>query len=256
MKNFETVRQKGREIRNQLGLDDDTGLESAPGYEAMADTLVFAEIWGREGLGLRDRMIATLCVLSARERHQALEAYVGAAVRIGMSALTINEVFIHAGLYAGFVTAESAMKIAMPVYAREGVLDSLSAEGMDAPAPEDWDRVGRELMATLHGERAQSGYANPGHSTTSALYSLAIEYAYGGLWHRPGLTRRERFICSVATFATIDHLGQLKKFSQSGIDNDLTPEEVVEIIMQTAPYSGFPRALNALVAVEDVVNAS
>ena len=80
MSKIETARRKGQEIRRQLGLDGDIGLESAPGYEAMSDSLVFGEIWGREGLELRERMIATLCVLSARERHLALEDYVGAAV--------------------------------------------------------------------------------------------------------------------------------------------------------------------------------
>jgi len=33
----------------------------------------------------------------------------------------------------------------------------------------------------------------------------------------------------------------------------LTQEQVVEVIMQTAPYTGFPRALNALSAFNDAL---
>ena len=60
-------------------------------------------------------------------------------------------------------------------------------------------------------------------------------------------------ICAVAAFTAIDLLPQLEKFAQSALTTGLNREEVIEIIMQTAPYSGFPRALNALSAFDDVL---
>ncbi|NQV58634.1 MAG: carboxymuconolactone decarboxylase family protein, partial [Alphaproteobacteria bacterium] len=60
-------------------------------------------------------------------------------------------------------------------------------------------------------------------------------------------------ICAVAAFTAIDHLPKLAKFSQSALNTGLTRVQIVEIIMQTAPYSGFPRALNALSAFDDAL---
>jgi alkylhydroperoxidase/carboxymuconolactone decarboxylase family protein YurZ len=108
-------------------------------------------------------------------------------------------------------------------------------------------------MRTLHSGRSEQGYASPDHATTADLYNLAIQYGYGALWHRPDLDRRQRLICALATFTALDGHVQLGRFVRSALDVDLTREEIVEVLMQTAPYSGFPRALNALVIAGDAM---
>jgi 4-carboxymuconolactone decarboxylase len=47
--------------------------------------------------------------------------------------------------------------------------------------------------------------------------------------------------------------GQLKKFAKSALNIGLTREEVIEALIQTAPYGGFPRALNALAVAGEVL---
>ena len=74
------------------------------------------------------------------------------------------------------------------------------------------------------------------------------------MWNRPGLDRRERMIVAVAAFTALDYHTQFGKFVQSAINIGMTKAEAVEIIMQTAPYSGFPRALNALVIADEVLD--
>ncbi|MEM7255188.1 MAG: carboxymuconolactone decarboxylase family protein [Pseudomonadota bacterium] len=244
------LRQDGLKMRQTLGLANDLHGDLSPGYRGMADELVFGGIWSRPNLGLGERMISVLCVLSARERHTHLDAYVGSALHIGLAPRAVQEVLIHAGLYAGFVTSESALAIANEVFAQHGV----SPEETDI-LNGDFEAAGEELKVALHGARSAKGYADPDHPTTGDLYWLATTYGYGALWNRPGLSRRDRFVCAVATFTTIDHHGQLQKFIESGLA-ELERQEVIEIIMQTAPYSGFPRALNALAVAAEVLPAA
>ena len=125
MSTRQELKAQGERIRAELGLPEDVHAEAVPGFSGMMDELCLGAIWGRPGLGMRERMIAVLCVLSARERHGVLRAYVGAGLRIGLEARTIQEVFVHAGLYAGFVTSESALAIANEVFEAKG----------DTPAP-------------------------------------------------------------------------------------------------------------------------
>jgi 4-carboxymuconolactone decarboxylase len=49
---------------------------------------------------------------------------------------------------------------------------------------------------------------------------------------------------------------QLRKFAGSARNVGLTREEVIEAVIQTAPYGGFPRALNGLAILSEVFQAA
>jgi len=129
-----------------------------------------------------------------------------------------------------------------------------ASEGVTLPAPaalpEDLAAAGREKMAELHGGLSTQGYASPDNVTTGPLYSIAIDYGYGFLWQRPGLSRRHRFICAIASFTALGLDTQVAKFAISAERQDLTRSQVVEVVMQVAPYNGFPRSLNALALID------
>ena len=118
---------------------------------------------------------------------------------------------------------------------------------------EELDAKGHEMMQRLHGERSQNGYAAPGNKITSQLYPVAIQYGYGEIWHRPGLDYRGRMICALGAFTALNLESQLEKFMQSALNVGLSQQEVIECLIQTAPYSGFPKALNALAMAERIL---
>ncbi|MDP7548011.1 MAG: carboxymuconolactone decarboxylase family protein [Alphaproteobacteria bacterium] len=248
----EDLRRSGAAIREKLGFPaNSTETELAPGMNRLAEEFVWGSIWARPGLALEDRMLAALSALTSKQRLPQLRRYIGAALHIGVPPRSIQEVFIHCGLYSGFPTILNALALANEVFAEQGVVvPDAEMPDMDAEA---LMALGRETMFTLHGERAEGGYAAPDNMTTAALYPTAIAYGYGELWNRPGLDHRQRMICAVAAFTAIDLLTQLAKFAQSALNTGLSREQIVEIIMQTGPYSGFPRALNALSAFDDAL---
>ena len=111
------------------------------------------------------------------------------------------------------------------------------------------------MLEALHGSRGYEGYAAPDNRVTGALYPVAIQYGYGEIWHRPGLDRRQRALCAVAAFTALRLEGQVRKFGQSALNAGLAGGEIIEAVIQTAPYSGFAPALNALAALSDVLPA-
>ena len=123
----------------------------------------------------------------------------------------------------------------------------------DDASLQNLDASGRDLMANLHGERSDAGYAAPDNAVTSALYAGAIRYGYGNIWQRPGLDLRQRVICAIASFVTLGLDGQLKKFGASAKNAGLSDGEVIETVVQTAPYAGYPKALNALTILSEVL---
>jgi alkylhydroperoxidase/carboxymuconolactone decarboxylase family protein YurZ len=252
------LRRRGEEIRARLERSGslsghgENG-DPAPGYSRFITELVFGGVWGRPGLPLEDRMVCTLAVLSALQRLPQLRSYIGAALDIGLEPRAILEVFVQCGLYSGFSTADTSLAEANAIFAARGIAVP------DEPVREDefdvLEERGQQIMAELHGERGRQGYAAPGNPITGALFASAVQYGYGELWDRPGLDRRGRMLCAVAAFTAMGLDGQVRKFSQSALNVGLTQEEIVEAIIQTGPYGGFPLALNALALFSDAVSS-
>lgn len=254
MTNREDLRRSGAAIRAKLGFAPNSPeTELAPGLDHLAEEAVWGSVWARPGLALDDRMLAVLAVLTSRQRLPQLRRYIAAALHIGLSPRTIQEVFIHCGLYSGFPTILNALALAAEVFAERGIVVA-ETELADRDG-EALMALGRETMRSLHGERAEEGYAAPDNATTAALYPTAIAYGYGEIWNRPDLDHRQRMICAVAAFTAIDQAPQLAKFALSARNTGLAGEQIIEIIIQTAPYSGFPRALNALSAYAAALQA-
>jgi 4-carboxymuconolactone decarboxylase len=247
----EEIRRKGAAIREKFGFVGTSNVSQlAPGLEKLAEEMVFGTIWARPHLALED---PTLAALMSQQRLPQIKRYVGAALKIGVPARTVQEVFIHCSLYNGFPAALNALIEAKAAFAEAGVtVPETEIPDLDADA---LMALGVETMNGLHQDRAQQGYAAPDDPITSQLYPAAIAYGYGEIWNRPDLDFRQRGICAVASFTSIDHLPQVAKFGQSAMNVGVTKQQVIEAIIQTGPYTGFPRALRALTAFGEALGS-
>jgi alkylhydroperoxidase/carboxymuconolactone decarboxylase family protein YurZ len=247
----EELRRRGAELGKQLRPPASAAGEAVPGFADFIAEVVYGGIWGRPNLALADRSICTLAALGLLQRWAQLKPMVGAALDHGLSPRNILEVFMQAGLYGGFDTTETAAACAHEVFEERGC--TVPEEPPRSDSNEVLDARGRELMASLHGERGQEGYAAPGNAITGELHPAAIRYGYGELWFRPGLNHRQRMLCALASFTVLGLERQLRKFSVSALNVGLTRQEIIEAVIQTGPYGGFPRALNGLAIIGDVL---
>jgi 4-carboxymuconolactone decarboxylase len=242
------LRKHGEVVRAKLF--GDRALEGAhPDFDALVLETTYGAIWSRPGLDLQDRLVCTLAALCAVQQLTQLRRYVHAGLNIGLPVDAPYTIFAQIGIYAGFAATEAAMAAADDAYRERGVARRREpgAEQLDV-----MERRGRELMAALHGERGTKGYAAPENPLTSRLYPLTIPYGYGEIWQRPGLELRQRAMVSLAGFTALQMPDQVRKFGPSAMNVGLTLDEVCEAIIQTAPYSGYAPALNALRWLSDV----
>jgi 4-carboxymuconolactone decarboxylase len=207
----------------------------------------YGGIWSRPGLALQDRLICAIAALGVGPRLKALRRHIGAGLDHGLSAEAIREILVQASLYAGFSAAEETLELAGQVFAERGI--QFPADPPEDASLEELDSRGAALMAALHGARATQGYASPDNPVTGRLYPSAIRYGYGEIWSRPGLEPRQRALVAIAAFTALRLPEQVSKFGQSALNIGLTEIEVLEAIIQTAPLTGFPPALNALGAI-------
>lgn len=240
----EDLRARGRAVCGELKGAGFAARDLVPGFDDFMAEVVHGGIWERPHLTKPERAICSLAVLSVLQRLSALKGMVATALDLGLSARNVLEVFVQVGLYAGFVTTEASAEVAREVLAARGM--AVAPEPPRTDSLEALDQLGAQVMAKLHGERATQGYAAPGNAITGELYPAAIRYGYGELWSRPGLDHRQRMLAAVAAFTAMGLESQLEKFSRSALNVGLTKAQVIEAVIQTGPYGGFPRALNGL----------
>jgi 4-carboxymuconolactone decarboxylase len=245
---------RGEAMRARLFGDETAapgGADAAPGFHRLMSEVAYGIVWSRPGLALADRMICTLAALGAVQQLPQLRRHVKAALRIGLEPRTIQEVLLQIGVYAGFAASEEALDVAQAMFTECEV--SVPADGLEAASLEALADRGDALLQALHGDRGRQGYAAPDNPVTGALYPVAVQYGYGEIWFRPGLDRRQRALCAVAGFTALRLESQLKKFGQSALNVGCSRTEVIEAVIQTAPFSGFAPALNALAALADAL---
>jgi 4-carboxymuconolactone decarboxylase len=241
--NRQDLRHQGEAVLRSL-----FGSTAQPaGLAHLLTEAAYGTIWSRPGLAISDRLLCAIAALATFPRLVALRRHLVSALQHGLDAEAIREILVQASLYAGFSAAEETLALAGEIFAQHGI--QFPADPPEDATLDQLDSRGAALMHRLHGDRATQGYAAPDNPVTGALYPSAIRYGYGEIWSRPGLTHRQRALVAVAAFTAMRLPEQVGKFGQSALNLGVSREEVIEAIIQTAPYFGFPPALNALGAL-------
>lgn len=84
------------------------------------------------------------------------------------------------------------------------------------------------------------------------LDNLVVEFGFGDIYSREGLTNQQRTIATIASLVTLGTEPQLELHINSGLNIGLTQKEIVGTVVHLIPYTGFPRVLNALKVVKKV----
>src|ERR1700691_738804 len=83
-----------------------------------------------------------------------------------------------------------------------------------------------------------------------------IEYTdkmlYGEVWERPGLSRRDRSLITVAALLAMGRDKQLEGHLARALANGVTKDEIGELITHLAFYAGWPAAMTAALVAKDV----
>jgi 3-oxoadipate enol-lactonase/4-carboxymuconolactone decarboxylase len=108
--------------------------------------------------------------------------------------------------------------------------------------------VRREVLGAAHVDRATAAATE----LTADFQELITEYAWGGIWTRPGLDRRSRSLITLTALVARGHHEELAMHLRAARTNGVTVEEIKELLMQTAIYCGVPDANTAFRIAQQV----
>lgn len=88
---------------------------------------------------------------------------------------------------------------------------------------------------------------------TAPLQKLVTEYCWGEVWGRTGLERKTRSFLNLAMLIALNRPNELRLHMRGAVNNGVTKEEILEVVLQAAIYCGVPAALDAMKAAKEVI---
>ncbi|MBV8316118.1 MAG: carboxymuconolactone decarboxylase family protein [Planctomycetaceae bacterium] len=82
--------------------------------------------------------------------------------------------------------------------------------------------------------------------------AYVVEFLSGEIWSRPGLDLRTKSLVTVATLTALGRPRALELNLRMALNNGATRQDLVETLLQIAPYAGFPACWEGLTLAQKV----
>lgn len=219
----------------------DTSKVSAA-LDAYTQDRLLGDVWKRPGLAPRDRSIATLAALIARNQTIEMSYHLNLALDNGVEPREISEIITHLAFYAGWGNAMAAVAVAGDVFAARHI---------------GADHLPRAAVTLLPiSEAAESQRAKFVEEQFGSSFPGVVEYTtnvlFRDLWLRPDLVPRDRSLVTVSALIANGQTAQLTPHLNRAMDNGLTQTQASEVITHLAFYVGWPNVFSAMPVAKDV----
>ena len=107
-----------------------------------------------------------------------------------------------------------------------------------------WEQGLETRRAVVGDEYVDKSLANM-DDFNAGLQDFVTRTAWGDIWNRPGLARRDRSLLNIGMLIALGRQDELKLHLRGALRNGVTMDEISECILQSAIYCGAPAALEA-----------
>jgi 4-carboxymuconolactone decarboxylase len=209
---------------------------------------VVGAMWSRPQLSRRDRSLLVISVLAAQARDEELVLHTQIGLRNGLTQVEIEEILLHIAAYAGFPAAMASSR-----RIDQGLREGLKVEALPdrtlaaAKSDSERDRDAADVLRTLIGARDGDPAASLARLETmlGEVGVVAFRFAFGDIWSRPELSRRDRSIVVISILVALGAIPELDFHIPGGLNHGLTRIEIEEIVNHLSLYAGIPRAVEA-----------
>jgi len=222
-------------------------------FEGATLDFLFGRVWSRPGLGRRDRRWVTLTCVAAADAPEPMEAHVYAAMNSGdMELGEMLEFVLQFAVYCGWPKASRLEGVIRQQWTR--IEEERGREPTPWPVldnatlgPSDWE----ERLERGAKEFRDVNLVPAPPPDTPYTQAGILNFVFGHVWQRPGISRKDRRFITVASVALDDAPIPLRSHVTSALHSgDITKEEMDEVVVQFAAYYGFAKA-EALSATVD-----
>ena len=249
---IETAQQKQSQLfgsaKNKLAATD-------PDFAQTMDNFIYGDVYSRGKLTDKQRELLAITALTASQTLDSLPAQVQAALKAGATPVEIKETLYQCAPYVGFPKTVSALEITNKVFKKQGIKMPLANQSTvtEATRFDDGFKVqgeifGAEHIAAMH----KNSPANQKH-----IANYLSEFCFGDTYTRNGLDLQMRELITLCAISTIGGAEpQVKAHVQANLNVGNDKELMLDAVTQCLPYIGFPRTLNAIACINQIIPAN
>jgi 4-carboxymuconolactone decarboxylase len=215
------------------------------------DNFTFDEVLRYGNLDTRTRLMIILGAMIASQALGEYRVMLGGALNVGVTPIEVKEIVYQAVPYIGIA------KVFDFVHATNEILESrgikLPLEGQSTTSSETRYEKGLELQKKIFGDMIDKMYKDSPADQLHIQQYLSAN-CFGDYVTRKGLDIKTR---ELLTFAMLLSLGgckpQLKGHIQGNVNVGNDKQLLLSAVTQLLPYVGYPRSLNAIRCINEVL---
>ena len=216
------------------------------------DIFALGEVSGHGGLDARTRLICVLASNVASQGHAAFRATLDAALGAGVTPIEVKEVVYQAIPYIGMAKAADFVGIANEVLEARGT--TLPLEGQSTTTPADRFDKGLAVQRSIFGAEHIDAMRASAPENQKHIQQCLSDNCFGDFLTRKGLDVKMR---ELVTFSLLVSLGgcepQVKGHIAGNVNVGNDKAVLLAVVTQLLPWIGYPRTLNAIGCLNEVL---
>lgn len=216
------------------------------------DNFALGEVLGHGGLDARTRLMCILASNVASQGRAAFRATLDAALGAGVTPVEVKEVLYQAVPYVGMAKVADFIGAANDVLEARGV--SLPLEGQSTTTPADRFEKGLAVQRSIFGAGHIDAMREAAPENQKHIQQYLSDNCFGDFLTRGGLDVKTR---ELVTFSLLVSLGgcepQVKGHIAGNVNLGNDKAVLLAVVTQLLPYIGYPRTLNAIGCLNEVL---
>ncbi len=221
-------------------------------FNEILDRIKYKEIDFQVKLSKEMKSLITIVLLTNLQANKQLKAHIKTAVENSINPIAIQEAIMQCSPYLGFIKTQEALEIALNIFQSNNV--DLPLKNQKQTNDKNRFDEGLKVQKQIFGE-----VIDKMHSTTAInqkhIQTILSTFCFGDIYTRSGLTLQEREILTLSILISLGGCeNQIKSHIIGNLNIGNSEETIISVITQCLAYVGFPRVLNALNCLNQIIS--
>jgi len=248
------VEKSEKKFKQLFGNMEFSTFTTDPDFQDILNRFIFGDVFYQGNLDDKKRELITLVVLTTNQTMSQLKAHINAAFNVGLTPVEIKEAIYQCAPYIGFPKTLNAIAEVNAVFQEKNIaLPIESQRQVDEDTRYD---EGLKVRAKIFGDAIYNNVQNAPQNQRH-IQEYLCSFCFGDFYTRRGLdlkTRELLTLCIVSALGSCE--SQVKAHVQGNVNVGNDKNTLITAITHCLPYIGFPRTLNALACINEVLPES
>lgn len=248
MDRIELCNSKYRELFGDIKLPIS---DTDPDFYNIMKRFIYGEVYFQGDLDDKMKELITLVVLTTNQTLEEIKIHVNASLNIGLTPVEIKEAVYHCAPYIGFSKTLNSIYQVNEAFKERNI--SLPVESQKQTTEENRCDEGLKTQRFIFGDSIDKMQESTPENQKNINDYLSA-YCFGDIYTRGGLdliTRELLTFCILCTLGGCEN--QIRGHIQGNVNMGNDKEKLLSALTQCMPYIGFPRTLNSIRCLNEVI---